>query len=106
MIYLPCKLIEPYGAVAVPEQNSPPEQKHELHETISEKTVSHRRSNSSLRSTSPDIDSKDIKNIYVDSKLISLSVPFHTQYIGNVFGTTHFACSFSLIMLCLISFSF
>ncbi|KAL3522217.1 hypothetical protein ACH5RR_015051 [Cinchona calisaya] len=60
-------LIEPYGAVAVPGQNNPPEKKHELHENASEKSVSHRRSNSSLRSTSPDIDSKDFKNIYVDT---------------------------------------
>nr|XP_027111721.1 katanin p80 WD40 repeat-containing subunit B1 homolog isoform X3 [Coffea arabica] len=61
-------LIEPYGGGAIPELNGPPEQKYEVQENPSEKSVSHRRSNSNFRSMSPDIDSKDIKNIYVDTE--------------------------------------
>lgn len=66
---LTCQLIEPYGAGLTPERQSNLEQKQEHVECRLERVGSNRSSNSSLRCTSPDIDSKEIKNIYVDSKL-------------------------------------
>lgn len=54
-------LIEPYGACVRPEQS------HELQENALPKSGSHRRSNSSVRSISPETDSGEIKNIYVDT---------------------------------------
>ncbi|KAL3537488.1 hypothetical protein ACH5RR_000854 [Cinchona calisaya] len=60
-------LIEPYRAGVILERNSPFEQKHEVQENSFEKSVNHGRSNSSMRNTSPKIDPKDIKNIYVDT---------------------------------------
>nr|GMC88013.1 katanin P80 WD40 repeat-containing subunit B1 homolog isoform X1 [Ipomoea batatas] len=59
-------LIEPYGMNA--ERNSNLEQKHEHKESTVEMLGSNRNSNSSLRCSSPDFDSKEIKNIYVDSE--------------------------------------
>ncbi|XP_060191410.1 katanin p80 WD40 repeat-containing subunit B1 homolog KTN80.4-like isoform X1 [Lycium barbarum] len=59
-------LIEPYGAGLNPERQSNLEQKQEHVECRLERVGSNRSSNSSLRCTSPDIDSKEIKNIYVD----------------------------------------
>ncbi|MCD7467691.1 hypothetical protein HAX54_005256 [Datura stramonium] len=61
-------LIEPYGAGLTPERQSNLEQKQEHVECRLERVGSNRSSNSSLRCTSPDIDSKEIKNIYVDSE--------------------------------------
>ncbi|CAI9087546.1 OLC1v1021644C3 [Oldenlandia corymbosa var. corymbosa] len=67
--------IEPYGAAVSPGQNTQLEQKDELQENVPEKSDSHRRSISSMHSTS-DVDSGDIKNIYVDScnSIISTNV--------------------------------
>ncbi|XP_031127860.1 katanin p80 WD40 repeat-containing subunit B1 homolog isoform X1 [Ipomoea triloba] len=59
-------LIEPYGMNA--ERNSNLEQKREHKESTVEMLGSNRNSNSSLRCSSPDFDSKEIKNIYVDSE--------------------------------------
>ncbi|KAK4361070.1 hypothetical protein RND71_020022 [Anisodus tanguticus] len=59
-------LIDPYGAGLTPERQSNLEQKQEHVECRLERVGSNRSSNSSLRCTSPDIDSKEIKNIYVD----------------------------------------
>ena len=85
VVYFSCQLIEPYGGGAIPELNGPPEQKYEVQENPSEKSVSHRRSNSNFRSMSPDIDSKDIKNIYVDSKLISQQ-PMTDHFVFDPFS--------------------
>lgn len=63
MVFIFAQLIEPYGASVMPDQ------KCELQENALEKSGSHRRSGSNGRNTSPEIDSKEIKNIYVDSKL-------------------------------------
>ncbi|KAK3028516.1 hypothetical protein RJ639_038584 [Escallonia herrerae] len=60
-------LIEPYGASSVPEKNSQSEQTLDLQESPLEKVGSLQRSNSSLRSQSPDCEDQGIKNIYVDS---------------------------------------
>lgn len=59
-------LIEPYGTSLEPEQNIHSDRKFELKESLLEK-IGHRRSPSSVRSTSPDYESKEIKNIYVDT---------------------------------------
>ncbi|KAK4347111.1 hypothetical protein RND71_033450 [Anisodus tanguticus] len=59
-------LIEPYGAGLTPERQNNLEQKQEQVDCRLERVGSNRSSNSSLRCTSPDIDSKEIKNIYVD----------------------------------------
>lgn len=61
-------LIEPYGAGLTPERQNNLEQKQEHVESRLERIGSNRSSNSNLRCTSPDIDSKEIKNIYVDSE--------------------------------------
>lgn len=61
-------LIEPYGAGLTPERQSNSEQKQEHVECRFERVGSNRSSKSNLRCTSPDIDSKEIKNIYVDSE--------------------------------------
>lgn len=61
-------LIEPYGAGLTPERQNNLEQKQEHVESCLERIGSNRSSNSNLRCTSPDIDSKEIKNIYVDSE--------------------------------------
>ncbi|CAN4083996.1 unnamed protein product [Withania somnifera] len=61
-------LIEPYGASLTPERQSNLEQKQEHVECRLERVGSNRSSKSNLRCTSPDIDSKEIKNIYVDSE--------------------------------------
>lgn len=68
-------LIEPYGVGAIPEQ------KYEVQENPSENSVSHWRSNSSFRSMSPDIDSKDIKNIYVDTEACN---PVSSTKVGSL----------------------
>ncbi|KAM7506116.1 hypothetical protein LguiB_005020 [Lonicera macranthoides] len=60
-------LIDPYGASLVPEQNIQSEQKYENLESPFDKQGSHRRSTSSLRCTSPDYETKEIKNIYIDT---------------------------------------
>ncbi|CAN4079000.1 unnamed protein product [Withania somnifera] len=61
-------LIEPYGAGLTPEIQSNLEQEQEHVEYRLERVGSNRSSKSNLRCTSPDIDSKEIKNIYVDSE--------------------------------------
>lgn len=59
--------IAPYGASDAPVDSSPTELKVDLRERqSSEKVGSAVRSSSGLRATSPDVDSKEIKNIYVD----------------------------------------
>ncbi|XP_052201919.1 katanin p80 WD40 repeat-containing subunit B1 homolog KTN80.4-like isoform X2 [Diospyros lotus] len=60
-------LIEPYGNPhSIPDQNSHSEQKYDIQESPLVKVGSHRRSASSLRCLSPDSETKEIKNIYVD----------------------------------------
>ncbi|XP_059659418.1 katanin p80 WD40 repeat-containing subunit B1 homolog KTN80.2 isoform X2 [Cornus florida] len=66
-------LIEPYGAGFVPGQNSHSECKYDLKESRLEKVGSHRRSTSNMRCMSPDDDTKEIKNIYVDSRSPTVS---------------------------------
>ncbi|KAF3621841.1 Katanin p80 WD40 repeat-containing subunit B1 -like protein [Capsicum annuum] len=61
-------LIEPYGAGLTPETQNNLKQKQEHVESRLERVGSNRSSNSNRRCTSPDIDSKEIKNIYVDSE--------------------------------------
>lgn len=75
------QLIEPCGAGFTPERQSSLEKKQEHVESRLERIGSNRSSNSNLRCTSPDIDSKEIKNIYVDSKLF-LHPPIKTDH-GN-----------------------
>ncbi|KAL6992626.1 hypothetical protein U1Q18_010738 [Sarracenia purpurea var. burkii] len=60
-------LIEPYGAGFVPEQNSSSEQKYDLQESPLAEVGSHRRTSSIVRCSSPDYETKEIKNIYVDT---------------------------------------
>lgn len=63
-------LIEPYGSTSRPEQNDNTEQKINLNFQGShslEKGGTGLRSTSGLRCVSPDYDTKEIKNIYVDS---------------------------------------
>lgn len=70
-MYFLCQLIEPYGTVSAPVQKDHTELKYNLkHQGTSEKGASGMRT-SSLRSVSPDYDTKEIKNIYVDCKLFS-----------------------------------
>ncbi|PHT56048.1 Katanin p80 WD40 repeat-containing subunit B1 [Capsicum baccatum] len=61
-------LIEPYGAGLTPDTQNNLKQKQEHVESRLERVGSNRSSNSNRRCTSPDIDSKEIKNIYVDSE--------------------------------------
>lgn len=62
--------IEPYGSGLVSKKNSCVERKFHLQESHSvEKEGSSIRSTSGFRSMSPDYDTKEIKNIYVDCKL-------------------------------------
>ncbi|KAK6797557.1 hypothetical protein RDI58_005259 [Solanum bulbocastanum] len=61
-------LIDPHGAGLTPDEQSNLEQKQDHVESRLERIGSNRSSNSNLRCTSPDIDSKEIKNIYVDSE--------------------------------------
>lgn len=60
--------MEPYGTRSTPDQHGNPELKHESQGSPLEKEGSHVKSRSSLKSTGPDSDSKDIKTIYVDRK--------------------------------------
>ncbi|XP_019162841.1 PREDICTED: katanin p80 WD40 repeat-containing subunit B1 homolog isoform X4 [Ipomoea nil] len=69
-------LIEPYGMNA--ERNCNLEQKREHKESTVEMLGNNRSSNSSLRCSSPDFDSKEIKNIYVDSE-----DPVTTKKVGS-----------------------
>eukprot|EP00261_Vitis_vinifera_P017716 XP_010647505.2 PREDICTED: katanin p80 WD40 repeat-containing subunit B1 homolog isoform X1 [Vitis vinifera] len=60
--------IEPYGSGLLSKKNGCVERKFDLQESHSvEKVGSSVRSTSGLRSMSPDYDTKEIKNIYVDS---------------------------------------
>ncbi|KAH0719609.1 hypothetical protein KY285_015640 [Solanum tuberosum] len=61
-------LIDPHGAGLTPDRQSNLEQKQDHVESRLERIGSNRSSNSNLRCSSPDIDSKEIKNIYVDSE--------------------------------------
>lgn len=60
-------LIKPYGDGIIPEEDSQSEQKHDLQESPFVKVGSHRRTASSLRCSSPDYETKEIKTIYVDT---------------------------------------
>ncbi|XP_058196725.1 katanin p80 WD40 repeat-containing subunit B1 homolog KTN80.2-like isoform X3 [Rhododendron vialii] len=60
-------LIKPYGVVLLPEQDSQFEQKHDLQESPLRKVGIHRRTASSLRCSSPEYETKEIKTIYVDT---------------------------------------
>ena len=77
--------IEPYGSGLLSKKNGCVERKFDLQESHSvEKVGSSVRSTSGFRSMSPDYDTKEIKNIYVDCKLslgffslsLSLSLTF------------------------------
>ena len=72
-LYSLWQLIEPYGSTSRPEQNDNTEQKINLNFQGShslEKGGTGLRSTSGLRCVSPDYDTKEIKNIYVDCKLL------------------------------------
>ncbi|VFQ89528.1 unnamed protein product [Cuscuta campestris] len=75
-------LIEPYGSSMNANQNSNLEQNHEQKESAVEILGSNRSSNSSIRCSSPDNDSKDIKNIYVDRE-----DPVTTKEVGSLHST-------------------
>ncbi|XP_028096355.1 katanin p80 WD40 repeat-containing subunit B1-like isoform X4 [Camellia sinensis] len=60
-------LIEPYGTGIVPTQNNRSEQKCDLQESSLAKVGSQRRNASNFRCPSPDYETKEIKNIYVDT---------------------------------------
>ncbi|CAK9141562.1 unnamed protein product [Ilex paraguariensis] len=60
--------IEPYGGGLVPDKSIHSEQKYDLQESPLDKIGGHRRSTSNLRCISPDYETKEIKNIYVDSR--------------------------------------
>ncbi|KAA8519844.1 hypothetical protein F0562_014066 [Nyssa sinensis] len=82
-----CQLIEPYKAGFVPEQNSHSEHKYDLQESHLVKVGSHRRSTSNLRCMSPDYETKEIKNIYVDTAGASPAVSkkvgsLNSPYVG------------------------
>lgn len=79
-LFLLIQLIEPYRESSQPEPNSNCEQRQNFQETSLQKVGSFRRSTStsSLRCISPDNDTKEIKNIYVDSKY--LSCPFRYKF--------------------------
>ncbi|KAM7530698.1 hypothetical protein LguiB_034108 [Lonicera macranthoides] len=62
-------LIEPYEASSVPKRVTYSEQKHNLQGSPLTRVGSH-GSSPSLRCISPDNDTKEIKNIYVDSKFV------------------------------------
>ncbi|CAK9154871.1 unnamed protein product [Ilex paraguariensis] len=59
--------IEPYGGGLVPDKSIHSEQKYDLQESPLDKIGGHRRSTSNLRCISPDYETKEIKNIYVDT---------------------------------------
>ncbi|XAR66416.1 hypothetical protein NMG60_11012648 [Bertholletia excelsa] len=59
--------IEPYGAGITPEQKSHSEQKYDPLESTMVKVGSHRRTASNVRCPSPDYETKEIKNIYIDT---------------------------------------
>lgn len=70
------QLIKPYGAGSTPGQNDCPDEKsHVKLQGIMEKAQIGIRG-PGLRCISPDYDTKEIKNIYVDCKLISFPVNF------------------------------
>ncbi|CAH9059820.1 unnamed protein product [Cuscuta europaea] len=61
-------VIEPYSSCMNTRQNSNLKQMHEQKENAVQILGGNRSSNSSIRCSSPDYDSKEIKNIYVDSE--------------------------------------
>ncbi|XP_047307665.1 katanin p80 WD40 repeat-containing subunit B1 homolog KTN80.2-like isoform X2 [Impatiens glandulifera] len=61
-------LIEPYRVSDINEKTKCSEQKHDLQQSSPEKVGNHRRAGPAMRSMSPEYDSKEIKNIYVDSE--------------------------------------
>lgn len=75
------QLIEPYGTRLAPEPHSHSDQKCDGEGSLLEKEDSHVKSKSNLRSTTPDSESKEIKTIYVDSKLCCVYVIFRTFYV-------------------------
>ena len=69
------QLIKPYGGGSTPEQNDRFDEKsHVKLQGIMEKVETGIRG-PGLRCMSPEYDSKEIKNIYVDCKLISVPSP-------------------------------
>ena len=68
------QLIEPYGAGLEPKKNESTEQKLSLHGSQLEKEEVVVGPTSGFRSMSPDSESKEIKNIYIDCKSASLSL--------------------------------
>lgn len=63
-----CQLIEPYGTGSIPVQSDRAELKYNLKLQGSSEKVGSGMRTSSLRSMSPDYDTKEIKNIYMDCK--------------------------------------
>ena len=81
-IWLLFQQLEPYGSGLVSKKNGCVERKFDLQESHSvEKVGSSIRSTLGLRSMSPDYDTKEIKNIYVDCKLLSLG--FSSLSVSN-----------------------
>ncbi|KAK9267870.1 hypothetical protein L1049_010307 [Liquidambar formosana] len=75
-------LVEPYGPGLVPDQNGCTEQKFNLQGSHSvEKVGSSIRSNSGLRCMSSDYETKEIKNIYIDS---TGGNPVASQRVGSL----------------------
>ncbi|GLT33504.1 hypothetical protein SLA2020_080860 [Shorea laevis] len=74
--------IEPYGGLTVPEQNNRMEKKLDFNESHPlEKVGNGLRSTLGLCSMSPDDETKDIKNIYVDT---TAGNPFASQRLGSL----------------------
>ncbi|KAE9461812.1 hypothetical protein C3L33_06271, partial [Rhododendron williamsianum] len=76
-------LIKPYGVGLLPEQDSQFEQKHDLQESPLRKVGSHRRTASSLRCSSPEYETKEIKTIYVDSESPAGANPVASKRAGS-----------------------
>eukprot|EP00257_Ricinus_communis_P017697 XP_015576203.1 katanin p80 WD40 repeat-containing subunit B1 homolog isoform X3 [Ricinus communis] len=75
-------LIEPYGVGFIPEESDCIEKKFSIPKSDSpDKVRSGMRSTSHLRSLSPDYESKEIKNIYVDS---ADGKPVSSQKVGSL----------------------
>ncbi|KAJ9136215.1 hypothetical protein P3X46_033314 [Hevea brasiliensis] len=75
-------LIEPYGVGVVPEESDCTEKRFNIPKSDSpDKAMSGVRSTSDLRSTSPEYEIKEIKNIYVDS---TGGNPVSSQKVGSL----------------------
>ncbi|XP_047328492.1 katanin p80 WD40 repeat-containing subunit B1 homolog KTN80.4-like isoform X2 [Impatiens glandulifera] len=75
-------LIEPYTVGVMSEENNCSEQKHDVQQSSKENAGNERRVGSTLRSTSPDYESKEIKTIYVDCEK-----PISSKRIGRINST-------------------